>query len=183
MKIKQIAGLIKKSKRIVLYQGDGEQWVSDGVAMYSMAGLPHMRLSEFFRMADIPAEKAADYQQSEADVMPEEICVDEYMEEDERLELQDFTFGRQGYEFSVLATEKQRAFLLQSRYLKPFEDVLTLEFCLRKSPRGKSYITVHDGIFTAAVLLPFNDAGGALATYIGELSAKLKAGKGGEADG
>lgn len=120
MKIKQIAELIKKRKWVDLYQGEGEQWVSDGVAMYSLA---------------------------------------------------------------VLVTEQQRAFLLQSRYLKPFEDVEALEFCLRQSPKGKSYITVHDGMFTVAVLLPFDDAGGALGAYIGALGAKLRAGRGGEADG
>ena len=54
MKIKQIAELIKKRKWVDLYQGEGEQWVSDGVAMYSLAGLPELRLSELFRMVDIP---------------------------------------------------------------------------------------------------------------------------------
>ena len=183
MKIKQIAALIKKRKCVTLYQGEGEQWVSDGAAMYSLAGLPELRLSELFRMMDIPEDKAADFQQREVGVMPGDICTEDYMDGQESLELQDFTFCRLGYELAVLVKEQQRGFLLQSRYLKPFEDVEALEFCLRESPKGKSYITVHDGMFTVAVLLPFDDAGGALGAYIGDLGAKLRAGRGGEADG
>lgn len=183
MKIKAIAQIISKRKFAVLYQGEGEQWLSDGVAMYSLAGLPELRLSGLFRIFDISEDKAAEYMQREEPALPADICMEEYAEGDERLELQDFVFARMGYTFCVLATEDGKALLVQERYFKPFEDAEALEYTLRKTPGGKSYITVHDGMFTVAVLLPFDDAGGGIAAYISALGTKLITGTGGEKDG
>ena len=64
MKIKNLAGLISKSKKLVLYSPEEEhpapQWAGDGSALYSLAGLPKMTTAHVLRAMDIPDNKAAD---------------------------------------------------------------------------------------------------------------------------
>ena len=177
MKIKAMAQLVSKRKTVRLYEGDGEQWVSDGVAMYSLAGLPELGLSGLFRIFEISEDKAAEFV-AETAVFPVGYSVEDYMSDDEALELQDFSFSRSGYDMNILATESGKAYMVQSKYFKPFEDHEKLEYILRKTPKGQSYITAHDGMFAVAVLLPFVDAGGGVAAYMAALSGKLNKGSG-----
>ena len=58
MKLKTIAAIFKRNKRLVIHTADtGEQWISNGWAMYSLRGMPKVTPEIVLRIFDIPTDK------------------------------------------------------------------------------------------------------------------------------
>ena len=106
------------------------------------------------------------------------ISGEDYEPGERALELQGFSFQRKGYEFCVLTSDGGAGYLLQSKYLTPFEDVDKIEFALRETGNGKVYITANDGMFTVAILCPYDDGGGEFSAYLRGLAQKLDKARG-----
>ncbi len=81
MKFKMIAAVFKRNKFLkILTMPNGVQWITNGSALYSMAGMPKLTLEMVLKIFDIPEDKQADWNCEEAD-MPEglrEICADDF---------------------------------------------------------------------------------------------------------
>lgn len=178
MKIKSLAGLINKSKKLVLLddENSGTQWAGDGVALYALSGLPKMNCMECFRMLDIPDAKAADID-TRAQLMPDKWAP--YTQPlDERQGLReilptDETFTYQGYVLHPFSTRDGATYLIQTKYLKPFENADRISFWLA-SPGAARFIVAYDGLFPVAILLPMHDAQGNITSYLSALATKLK---------
>lgn len=70
MKLKTIAALFKRNKRLTIYTTiEGEQWLSNGVAMYSMRGMPKMTPEVILRIFDIPPDKHNDWICNESEML------------------------------------------------------------------------------------------------------------------
>lgn len=61
MKISKIAALCRKSKEIVLCQGDGVQFVGTSKAMYRVDNLPELNQDILYTLFDVPNGKESDY--------------------------------------------------------------------------------------------------------------------------
>lgn len=62
MKLKAIASAFKRSKHLIIHTTPkGEQWVSNGSALYSMDGMPKLTPEQVLQMFDIPEDKRDDW--------------------------------------------------------------------------------------------------------------------------
>lgn len=58
MKLKTISSIFNRNKRLVIYTAEnGEQWIGNGIAAYSLRGMPQMTPEIVLRIFDVPAEK------------------------------------------------------------------------------------------------------------------------------
>ncbi len=178
MKIKSLAGLINKSKKLVLLdiENSGTQWAGDGVALYSLSGLPKMNCMECFRMMDIPEAKSADID-TRAQIMPDKwapytLPLDDTQGLQEILPT-DEIFSYKGYALHPFSTRDGATYLIQTKYLKPLENADGLSFWLAK-PGSFRFVVAYDGLFPAALLPPLFDTQGNIASYLSALATKLK---------
>lgn len=58
MKLKTIASIFNRNKRLAIYTApNGEQWIGNGIAAYSLRGMPHMTPEIVLRIFDVPPDK------------------------------------------------------------------------------------------------------------------------------
>ena len=81
MKIAEIRKLCQRNKTIILYRHGHEQWVSDGRAIYPLAGLPTMVKESITALMDVPEDKADGYYIDKSSVPPN-ICLDDNCQEE-----------------------------------------------------------------------------------------------------
>lgn len=177
MKIKNLAGLVNKSKTLVLFSPDeGQQWAGDGNAFYSLAGLPKMTTAHVFRTMDIPENKAADI---DAQAKPLPAALIPYVRElgggSDLKEIipEEETFTYKGYVLCPFSTRDHATYLIQQKYIKPLDNMDKLSFFLAR-PGASRFIIAYEGLFPVAILLPMNDAQGNIATFLSALSTRLK---------
>lgn len=178
MKIKSLAGLINQSKKLVLLDTEksSTQWAGDGVALYSLSGLPKMSCMECLRMMDIPDIKAAGID-ARLQLMPDKWATYTLPLADtqglQEILPTDETFTYQGYVLHPFSTRDGATYLIQTKYLKPLENADRLSFWLAK-PGSFRFIVAYDGLFPVAMLPPLFDAKGNIASYLSALATKLK---------
>lgn len=59
MEIKRIINLCKSSNGLILYENEGEQWISDGYALFPLTEMPLFDEETICRTYDISEKKAA----------------------------------------------------------------------------------------------------------------------------
>lgn len=58
MKLKTIASIFNRNKRLTICTNiQGEQWITNGIAAYSLRGMPHMTPEIVLRIFDVPPDK------------------------------------------------------------------------------------------------------------------------------
>ena len=180
MKIKNLASLINKSKTPVLYSPDEEhpapQWAGDGSALYSLAGLPKMTTAHILRTMDIPDNKAADI---DAQAKPLPATFLPYLRElNDTTGMREIipggeTFTYKGYELCPFTTRDNSSYLIQTKYIKPLDNIDKLSFWLAATGAAR-FIVAYDGLFPVAILLPMHDAQGNIASFLSALATRLK---------
>lgn len=178
MRIKSLAGLISKSKKLVLnsVEQSGAQWASDGAALFSLVGLPRMNCMELMRMMDIPEAKAADIDATAQSMPGAWLGFTQPLDDTHGLKEilpTDETFTYKGYVLHPFSTRDGATFLIQTKYLKPLENVDRLSFWLASAGMTR-FVLAYDGLFPVAMLAPFHDAKGNVASYLSALATKLK---------
>lgn len=74
MKLKAIAAIFKRNKRLnILVMPNGTQWITNGVALYSMSGMPELTPAMVLKIFDIPEDKQGEWT-CEVKPMPESMC-------------------------------------------------------------------------------------------------------------
>ena len=69
MKLKTIASIFNRNKRLIIYTApNGEQWISNGYAAYTMRGLPHMTPEVVLRIFDVPEDKRSKWHCEESEL-------------------------------------------------------------------------------------------------------------------
>ena len=79
MKIKKVEAICKSDKRIFLYEGDGVQWIGNGMAMYPLHNMPVLDEKTIFTLFDV-AEKDREKYQLRTDPLPSVIDVSDSTE-------------------------------------------------------------------------------------------------------
>lgn len=153
MKIAEIRKLCQRNKTIILYRHGHEQWVSDGRAIYPLAGLPTMGKESITALMDVPEDKADGYYIDKSPVPPN-ICLDDNCQE-ETLRQTNYTLS----DLQPLYTPDGEYILIDPNYLRPLKDFAG-EMCLylRGDP-GARYVAVKTGLILRAVILPMTLSG------------------------
>ncbi len=74
MKLKAIATIFKKNKFLrILDAPSGSQWITNGVAVYSMEGMPKLTPAMVLKIFDIPEDKQTEWN-CEVIPMPADMC-------------------------------------------------------------------------------------------------------------
>lgn len=159
MKIKSIAAICKKSKRVVLYskrniEGDiVQQYISDGSAVYPVSGLPALNEESILTIFDIPEKQREDWFVKDADI-PDGINFEDMDSSEQIIERAGLSIVYAGKTLKPLQTRHGLIFM-ESRYLAPISDVLdVMELYERATPGGEPYIVAKAGFLLQAVIMP-----------------------------
>lgn len=159
MKIKKIAAMCKRKKRVIIYErktgsGTVQQYIGDESAAYPVYGIPRMSKENLMTIFDIPVNEWETWFVSVYE-MPEELNA---MDTDsgERLTVSSWwpvTYG--GKVLIPMGTRSGGIVFLEESYLDPLSDCKGGVECYeRKDDRGKIYIAVKSGLYLQAIITP-----------------------------
>ena len=160
MKIKNIAGICKKRKTVVIYDrtdpetGELQQYIGDGGAIYPVYELPYVEKESLMAIFDVP-EKQRDDIHFEKTELPEAYdMADAVPDGEEMVTAEDVMLISGGRTLKPLHTSDGMVFI-DIKYIRPMADVLdVLEFYERKTPKGQIYIVAKAGYLLQAVIEP-----------------------------
>ena len=156
MKIKTIEALCKARGTIYLADAEGVQWISDGVAVYPLYGMPRLDESNIFTMFDIPEEKRGKYMFDDSGRIARTVNLSDNADGEQQVQQSDILLYSGGCMLVPVKTSKGIVYI-NKRHLAPFSDsengVVLYERIL---PDGTVYIAVKTGFFLAGVISPVN---------------------------
>ncbi len=156
MKIKTIEALCKARGTIYLADAEGVQWISDGVAVYPLYGMPQLDESNIFTMFDIPDEKRGKYMFDDSGRITRTVNLADNTDGERQVQQSDILLHSGGYILMPIKTSKGIVYI-NKKYLAPFADsengVMLYE---RIAPDGTVYIAVKTGFFLSGVIFPVN---------------------------
>ena len=153
MKIKKVAAVVSKERRIVVSDGAYCQWLQFRGAFYPLYGLPPLAKVSFFKMFDIPADKWEKYYYNEIP-LPDGISFEDVCKEEQVLDRGRLRVVLSGRTLEPLVTSQGLIFI-DVRYLAPFADDDNYELYERTATDGSPYIAVKSGMELAGVILPY----------------------------
>ena len=145
---KKVAAICKKSKSLLLAtSNDNTQWVGQGLAFYSIAGLPKMTLPEVMNALDYTEDEKAkfttmapmDLGKSISDAYPEEILADEI---------------KAVYHNAIkyLMIKAGGRVILNSEYLVPVKHEAQTSYYVRFKENGDAFLCVKVGLLAEAIV-------------------------------
>lgn len=121
MKLKTIAALFKRNKRLTIYRTpEGGQWLGNGVAMYNMRGMPHMTPEIILRIFDVPPDKHKDWICNESE-MPTVIDYEDSTSAENEVEPLKINIEWYGDNY-WLFPDGRRVYSFNEDYVKPLLD-------------------------------------------------------------
>jgi len=160
MKIKSIASICAKSKRIFIYDkklsdgGIDVHWIGDGAVMYPAFELPNLEEESIFAIFDIP-EKIHDKYTYKHEDLPTQFSFEDAVPCENRLESEKLNIVAAGRVLIPLKTQRGLVFI-DAKYLSPLSDTAdTLELYERLTTNGKIYIVAKTGFMIMAVIMPY----------------------------
>lgn len=157
MKLKAIATIFKRNKRLnILVMPNGTQWITNGVALYSMSGMPELTPAMVLKIFDIPEDKQGEWT-CEIKPMPEnmrEICTNGFFATELLLEPKKSTIKYGGTTYSFLRNVDD-IIAVDEKYLKPLDDMEYMQFYKREIPNKCGYaIVCQNALELEAVIMP-----------------------------
>lgn len=120
MKINAIAQIMKNSYSIRLCKGNGEQYITNGIALYSLHNFPFMNTDQLCAVLGISEKKKGKYNIEDNAEIPE--CVNANINQYNPLERKNLLISYLGELYEPLNLHTGIAFI-NSKYLKPFSDL------------------------------------------------------------
>lgn len=166
MKLKNIAAICRKNRRIVLFEkryGNREiaaQYIGDGNAAYLVTGLPTLDAGSLLAIFDISEKERDAYSLSMYIVggtgKLEHISFEDIDAGERPVEREQLSITYSGMTVVPIQTRRGLIFI-ESRYLLPlFFDSTVPELYERTATDGTPYIAVKKGMFLQAVIMPIN---------------------------
>lgn len=155
MKLKTIATIFKRNKFFRIWnEPNGAQWITNGVAAYSMEGMPELTPAMLLKIFDISEEKQTEWN-CEVEPMPAElfeICSD-YRRPRTPLEAKNVTVQYNGIVHMLLNGSGGEIVSIDEKYIKPlYDDMDYLRLYKCKLQNGFAVIC-HSGFETTAVIM------------------------------
>ena len=158
MKLKAIAAIFKRNKRLnILVMPNGTQWITNGVALYSMSGMPELTPAMVLKIFDIPEDKQGEWT-CEVKPMTEsmcEICTNGFYTTESLLEPKKTTIEYGGVTYSLLRNSDDMI-AIDEKYLKPlYDDMEYMQFYKQKFPNKCDFaIVCQNALELEAVIMP-----------------------------
>ena len=167
MKIKAIATIFKRNKFLRIWDTpNGSQWITNGVAAYSMEGMPELTPAMLLKIFDIPEDKQADWN-CKVEPMPAElyeICSD-YQRPRMSLEAKNVTVQYNGVVHMLLNGSGGEIVSIDEKYMKPLNDDMDYLRLYKCNMQNGFAVICHSGFETTAVIMPLR-VGETLATEL-----------------
>lgn len=158
MKLKAIATIFKRNKSLkILTMPNGAQWITNGIAMYSMSGMPKLTPAMVLKIFDIPDDKQSEWT-CEVKPMPEnmcEMCTSGFYTTESLLEAKKSTIEYGGVTYSLLSNNDD-FIAIDEKYLKPlYDDMEYMQFYKRESSNKCVFaIVCQNALELEAVIMP-----------------------------
>lgn len=152
MIIKKIIDLCKKTSNATIYKTSEGQFISNGISLYPITGLPIFDEATFCLTYDIPKGKI---HFSEENRLPDRIDISDYTDEEVNCEMLPINLAYHGKVLIPVITGTGIKFI-DSRYLAPLKDndnMITI--CERESEDGGTYFVLKNGMLFAGIVMPF----------------------------
>jgi len=154
MKIKKIAALCKKTRRIIVSTDEnGVQWIGNGFAMYPLFGMPIMAQENIYTIFDITDKQAGKIYFSDSSL--DTICLDDNCENENLLKENETKLIIADKTIQSYQTSNGIAFIDVS-YLGPIEDIEILSVYERISTEGKIYFAIKAGLILYGIIMPYD---------------------------
>lgn len=158
MKLKAIATIFKRNKSLkILTMPNGAQWITNGIAMYSMSGMPELTPAMVLKIFDIPDDKQGEWT-CEVKPMPEnmrEICTNGFFTTESLFETKKSTIEYGGVTYSLLSNNDD-FIAIDEKYLKPlYDDMEYMRFYKWEFPNRNDFaIVCQNALELEAVIMP-----------------------------
>lgn len=155
MKIKKVEALCKSDRRIILYEGDGVQWIGNGYAAYPLHNMPVLDENNVFTLFDI-AEKDREKYLLRSEELPDALDFNDSSDTEIMLDRISIDLYINGCDVAPYVGSSGIIFV-ETRYLAPFiKQEGGFELYERFTKIGKPYIAVKSGLFLIGVIMPSN---------------------------
>jgi hypothetical protein len=154
MKLKTIASIFNRNKRLTIYTApNGEQWLSNGAAMYSLRGMPRMSPGIILRIFDVPPDKQNKWICNESE-MPTTINYEDSTDTETDIEPLKINIEWLGDNY-WLFPDGRRIYSFNEDYIKPILDEPDyLTFHKRETAGGGFVLTCKIGLEIKAIIAP-----------------------------
>ena len=158
MKLKKIAAIFKRNKSLkILTMPNGSQWITNGVALYSMSGMPELTPAMVLKIFDIPDDKQGEWH-CEVNPMPEnmcKICTNDFYKTESLLEFKKITVKHGGITYSLLQNNDD-IIAVDEKYLTPlYDDMEYMQFYKQEFPNKCGFaIVCQNALELEAVIMP-----------------------------
>lgn len=153
MEIKKIINFCKKRGALYLFDGDGVQWISDGVAVYPLFNLPIFDEESILKAYDISGKKAEKLFMKRDDHLPAAYDFSDECKGEAVCEVGDVIFG----DALAISTSTGMMFI-ERKYLSPFRDMEDdmLYIYERMTPEGQTYFAIKIGFSLVGIVQPYD---------------------------
>lgn len=155
MKLKTIATIFKRNKFLRIWNTpDGSQWITNGIAAYSMEGMPELTPAMLLKIFDIPEDKQAEWN-CKVEPMPAElyeVCSD-YRRPRISLDVKNVTVQYNGV-VHMLLSGNGAIVSIDEKYIKPLYDDMDYLQLYKCGLKNGFAVICHSGFETTALIMP-----------------------------
>ena len=153
MKLNKIAALFKRNKHLTIYNTEnGEQWISNGYAIYSMRGLPQVTPTTVLRLFDVPSNKHKGWT-CKAEDLPEFVIVQDSISDEINIEPYKLTLQQADNRYWIFSYGAE-IHAINEDYLNPLLNGEYITFHKRKDNDGNFMLAIKDGLELIAIVMP-----------------------------
>ena len=162
MRLKQIAAVCAKQKRVILYdvtdaEGTVNQWIGDGSAAYPAYGMPYLVKDNIFTVFDIPVKQQDKWYALHLNEQNYDISFKDMSNTDKNVEQLDITVRHRGAALVPFRTKDAQVIFINADYLRPIAHILDeVTFVERTSTGGTRYIVALNAFMVAAIIMPMD---------------------------
>ena len=166
MKNSKIFDIVKRSGQAFVFKIGGEQWLSDGLAAYSLAGLPEFTEETLLCMFD----KTSD------DCFPisfaSKSIVDFENSKEYEAEISPVIIKWKKKEYVFIKYDINNGFFVNLKYISGFIDDFNYSISVHKN-QNTHYLVIKDGVFFCAVVMPSNIIDTGFENRIGDMESVI----------
>ncbi|MCM1167091.1 MAG: hypothetical protein NC401_13885 [Ruminococcus sp.] len=149
----------------------GEQWITNGVGVYSLEDMPELKPAELLKIFDIPEDKQAEWD-CEAEPMPDDlrgICGD-YKTAKMPLEPKETRVQYNGVTHLLPGDEAGSEIIpIDEKYIKPLYDNMEYLRYFKCKFRNNIAVILYDAMNVQAVIMPYR-VGGKMAEELSDIA-------------
>ena len=156
MKLKAIASLFNRNKRLVIFNAPdgGGQWIGNGMAAYSLSGMPHMTPDIVLRIFDVPPDRYSKWLCEETELP---TAIDFSNNDPEESDIEPLKVNIEWFGDNYwLFPDGRRIYSFNEDYIKPLLDEPDyLTYHKRQTAGGGFVLACKVGLELRAIIAPF----------------------------